>query len=241
MRRLEIKSQGQTQTGLADRHIPPDRSIHSPVSLCTGTGHSPWASRQWSDYSCLNSEERRDTDCIPCSHACTCIPTGVSARHTNGGHSHRALVYFLTSKQTDLFGFQQLQYVALTCEQDPLWHSVLQIPSLSVRLPPRTAWCSTFSLLSPRCKLPRTQFAASLITSTWYIPSQSGHGKKPAHLLSKPAVPPWGPIRERGGSTAPPWKPQIPAGGISIISREAESACVGLSNDFQKQAEEEGV
>lgn len=36
-----------------------------------------------------------------------------------------------------------------------------------------------------------------------------------------------------------PWKPQIKTREISIISGEAESACGGLSSDFQKQVEEE--
>lgn len=73
-------------------HVPPDHNTLSPVSLCTGTGHSLSATRQWSDYSCLNSRERRDLDCIPWPHACTCIPTGVSERRTHGGRSPAALL-----------------------------------------------------------------------------------------------------------------------------------------------------
>lgn len=90
---LEIKAHNKRQKSLLNIHIPLDHNIHFLVSLCTGTGHSVSATRRWSDCSCLNSRERRDTDYIPHAHACTCILTAqVLERCTIGEQSDRALL-----------------------------------------------------------------------------------------------------------------------------------------------------
>lgn len=73
-RTKEIRDINKHTISISHIHIPPDHSIHSLVSWCTGAGRSVWATRRWSDYSCLNSRSRGDTDYIPTQmHTHTCL------------------------------------------------------------------------------------------------------------------------------------------------------------------------
>lgn len=133
-----------------------------------------------------------------------------------------------TLKERDLFGLQQLKYVALTCEQDPLRLSELQYLSASLELRPRTAWCPTLSPLSLRRKPPHN-LNCNLFNSIYFVDTV------PAHLLSKTSRRALSPA-----SQGAEWgTPQIKARQISIISRWAEPACRLLSSRFRKQVEEE--
>lgn len=110
----EKKSYQQAHTeAILKIHIPQDRNIHALVSWCTGAGRSVSATRQWSDYSCLNSKCRRDSDYIP-AHTHTHMLVQVSEKSAN-----ERVVWLLENSQpgtqAELFALQQLQYVTPTC------------------------------------------------------------------------------------------------------------------------------
>lgn len=108
-------------------HIPPDHNIHFLASWCIQAGLSVSATRRWSDYSCLKTKSRRDTDYIPAhmhkhSHACTCFLLWAGFWEKIKWKSSLTPAYLQkaankTHKQRGfgLFDLQQWQHVTPTC------------------------------------------------------------------------------------------------------------------------------